>query len=203
MSAFSDSVFLNHPQDSQFRPIRDALIFAVHDCGFIARAALEASDGSQLRLDKIYQLIDECRFGIHDLSRTELSRSSLPRFNMPFELGIFLGCKRFGGGRHRTKSCLVLERHRYQSQQFLSDLSGVDVEAHDNDPDTAIKRVRDWLKAASRRSNVPSAPSIQQRFQLFRADLPGILRQAEMTEADMTFIDFAEVCAEWLLANAR
>ena len=50
------------------------------------RSALEESDSSALRLEKIYKLIKNCRFSIHDLSRTELSHSTgLPRFNMPLE----------------------------------------------------------------------------------------------------------------------
>ena len=128
--AYVDNVFLNHPLDSEFRPIRDAIVFAVHDCGFIARSALEASDASENRLEKIYRIIEESRFGIHDISRTELNETGLPRFNMPFELGLFLACKRFGGGRHRLKSCLVLDRTRYRYQQFLSDLAGADIESH-------------------------------------------------------------------------
>ena len=55
-------------------------------------------DGGQTRIDKLYGLIEACRYGIHDLSRTELDATPrLPRFNMPLELGIFLGAKRYGG----------------------------------------------------------------------------------------------------------
>lgn len=203
MSSYADNVFLNHPQDAEFRPIRDALVFAVHDCGFVARSALEASDASENRLEKIYRIIEESRFGIHDLSRTEPSRAGLPRFNMPFELGLFLACKRYGGTSHRSKSCLVLERVRYQSQKFLSDLSGADVAAHNNEPATAITHVRDWLQASSKRKVIPSAKSIRDRFELFRDDLPGILDEAQMDVEDMTFLDLAEFSAEWLRANAR
>ena len=33
----------------------------VHDCGFVARCALEEGDASQVRIDKIYSIIAECR----------------------------------------------------------------------------------------------------------------------------------------------
>lgn len=102
-------VFINCPFDDDYRPIMQALVFAVHDCGFAARSALETSDGSQVRIDKIYDLIRDCRFGIHDISMTSLDPvTNLPRFNMPLELGIFLGAKRYGGPAHRQKKCLVL-----------------------------------------------------------------------------------------------
>ena len=48
-------------------------------------------------MGKIYGLIEECRYGIHDLSRTKLDEiNALPRFNMPIELGLFLGAMRYG-----------------------------------------------------------------------------------------------------------
>ena len=91
------SRFINCPFDAAYAPIFDALVFAVFGCGFRARSARELDDGSQTRIDKLYGIIEECRHGIHDLSRTELDPiHNLPRFNMPPELGIDLGAKRFG-----------------------------------------------------------------------------------------------------------
>lgn len=200
-SPAADDVFLNHPLDDQYRPLRDAVVFAVHDCGFRARSALEAVDASENRLDKIYRIIGECPFGIHDVSRTELTAEGLPRFNMPFELGIFLGCKQFGGPTQRAKSCLVLDRERYRYQKFLSDLSGVDIESHADDPDIAIRRVRDWLKTASDRPSIAGATAIRHRYERFRGNLPEILDRAEMTESEMTFFDYAGFVADWLKVN--
>jgi hypothetical protein len=80
-------------------------VFTVHECGFLSRCALEKDDGSQVRLEKLYEIIGDCALGIHDLSRTSLDRvNRLPRFNMPLELGIFLGAKRYGGVRQKRKS---------------------------------------------------------------------------------------------------
>lgn len=114
-----------------YSPIFEAMVFAIHDSGFFARSALEYDAAAQNRLEKILDLIEGCRFGIHDLSRTELSAAGLPRFNMPLELGLFLGCKRFGGEHHSRKACLVLDRERYRFQRFISDIAGQDgAEAH-------------------------------------------------------------------------
>ena len=86
-SNYEDNVFINCPFDEEYRPMFRAMVFVIHDAGFIARCALEAENSAQARLDKILNIIDECKYGIHDLSRTELSHNSgLPRFNMPFEL---------------------------------------------------------------------------------------------------------------------
>ena len=32
---------------------------------------------------------------------------------------------------HRRENCLIVDRERYRYQQFISDISGQDVEAHD------------------------------------------------------------------------
>jgi hypothetical protein len=50
----------------------------------MARCALEKEDGGQVRLEKLYEIIEACGSGIHDLSRTTLdAEHRLPRFNMP------------------------------------------------------------------------------------------------------------------------
>jgi len=134
-----DHVYINCPFDGEYRPIFEALVFAVHDCGFIARCALELEDGSQVRIDKIERLIGACRFGIHDISRTELdSRWSLPRFNMPLELGIFLGAKRFGTGDQRKKVGLILDRETERYQRFCSNIAGQDIRSHNRSPREAV-----------------------------------------------------------------
>ena len=65
------SVFVNCPFDREYKDLFNALVFAVHDCGFFVRCALEINAG-QLRLQTICNLIRACRYGIHDLSRTQL-----------------------------------------------------------------------------------------------------------------------------------
>ena len=133
-----NDVFLNCPFDDKYRPIFEAVIFAIYDCGFVARCALEIDDSAEVRIDKIFRLIGACKFGIHDISRIELDRKSgFPRFNMSFELGIFLGAKRFGGRRQKEKSCLILDKEPYRFQSFISDIGGQDIKAHDGEPKTA------------------------------------------------------------------
>ena len=103
--SYDQNVFLNCPFDRDYAPIRDAVIFAIHDCGFVARCALEEDDSARVRVEKIYAIISDCRLGIHDVSRTELDAVvGLPRFNMPLELGIFLGARRFGKEEQQRKT---------------------------------------------------------------------------------------------------
>jgi hypothetical protein len=47
MPAYRDSVFLNVPFDKKYARLFDALIFAVYDCGFVARSAREVEDSGR------------------------------------------------------------------------------------------------------------------------------------------------------------
>lgn len=138
---YDQNVFINCPFDEDYQQLFRALIFAVFECGLRARSALEVYDGGEVRIEKIERIVGDCRWGIHDISRTELNAHSLPRFNMPLELGLFLGARRFGTGAQTRKSCLVLDHQPYRYQEFISDIAGQDIAAHGNDPARAIKAV--------------------------------------------------------------
>jgi hypothetical protein len=97
---------------------------------------------------KIERIVEECKFGIHDLSAVALdATTNLPRFNMPLELGLFLGCKRFGAEAQGSKRCLILDSDPYRYRVFISDLSGQDIRSHNGEAERAIREVRDWLRS--------------------------------------------------------
>lgn len=201
---YAQSVFVNCPFDSDYAALFDAIIFTVHDCGFVARCALEIDDGAQVRIDKIFELIQKCKYGIHDISRTEPDPiSGLPRFNMPLELGIFLSARRFGSGRQRQKVCLVLDKERYRYQQFCSDIAGQDIWAHDGDIQKAVKVVRDWLRNATANSNIviPGGGRIFERYELFLSELPQLCQNLNLDQDDLIFNDFSTLVVGWLEAN--
>ena len=198
-SSYASSVFINCPFDDTYGPILDVLVFAVFDCGFEPRCAMEIDDGAQIRIDKIFNIINECKFSIHDVSRTELDpNTDLPRFNMPLELGMVLGARRFGGKRHGEKSCLIMDTERFRYQAFISDISGQDIKAHQNDPRRAVRLVRNWLNDASGRKTIPGGTMIWRRYQKYLAELPALCAAADLTIDEMTFNDKANFASEWL-----
>jgi len=183
----------------------EALVFGVHDCGFVARSALEVDDAGQVRIEKITRIIEQCRLGIHDISRTELDvGSSLPRFNMPLELGLFLGAKRFGAGKQRQKLCLILDSEPFRFQKFCSDIAGQDVRAHAGEPSQAVRVVRDWLRNASLESGlvIPSGARMVERYMLFQEELPLLCDQLRLDRSDLIFNDYTTLIAEWLKVNS-
>lgn len=195
----SSHVFINCPFDGRYKPIFDAIVFAVHDLGFVARCALEQDDSGELRFSKIEKIVEECRFGIHDLSAVDLDPGTqLPRFNMPLELGLFLGCKRFGGKAQRNKVLLILDADRYRYRQFASDLCGQDIHSHGGRPEQAIREVRNWLAVASRRRVVPGGSDVLNRYRRFLEELPQLCREARIEPAELTFTDYSSFVAAWL-----
>ncbi|MDX2054904.1 MAG: hypothetical protein SFV15_21050 [Polyangiaceae bacterium] len=202
LGAFDESVFVNVPFDTRYQKLFRALVFAVHDCGFVCRCALESDDGSDIRFEKLVRIIRECRYGIHDISRTTLDRGTqLPRFNMPLELGLFLGAKRFGAAEQARKTCLILERDRYRYQQFCSDLAGQDIRAHHNRVDDGITAVRNWLQATRPKVRIPSSARIAARYVQFRTDLPKMCTHEDLHSATLTFLDYRTLVTGWLEAN--
>jgi hypothetical protein len=183
----------------KFQPIFDALTFSLFACQFRPRSALELEDGSQTRIDKLYGIIESCRYGIHDLSRTELDEANnLPRFNMPLELGIFLGAKRFGDDDQGHKRCLILDVEKYRYQKFVSDIAGMDIRGHGNDPSEAITCTRDWLASASRR-NLPSARLIRRAYADFLFEKPAIAERLGFEANSIPYVDYERMVTAWLL----
>jgi hypothetical protein len=199
IEASADGVFINCPFDEDYAPTFHALVFGILACRFRPRSARELDDGGQTRIDKIYGLIGECRYGIHDLSRTELdAASALPRFNMPLELGLFLGAKRFGDKAQKAKRVLVLDVEQYRYQRFISDLAGIDIHGHGGDPLRALRVTRDWLANVSRRE-LPSAARVQRVYEAFAGQLRDIAAQLEFEPNRIPYVDYERIVARWLV----
>lgn len=193
-----DDVFINCPFDAAYNPTFRALVFTVYACGFRARSARELDDGGQTRIEKLFGIIKECRYGVHDLSRTELNDAGLPRFNMPLELGLFLGAKRFGSSAQRAKRLLILDSEQYRYQQFASDLAGMDIHAHGGDPVKALRALRDWLANVSRRT-LPSGDRVARVYDTFLRDLPDLAKELEFQLEAIPYVDFERIVAGWLI----
>jgi hypothetical protein len=143
---FERSVFVNCPFDEDFAPLLQAIAFCITDLGFHPRLAPENPDNGTNRLDRIVELVKGSKYGIHDLSRCKsIKVGEYARMNMPFELGIDHGARKFGQGRLTEKSILILESERYDYQRTLSDISGWDIHSHQGDHIAAVRHVRTWL----------------------------------------------------------
>jgi hypothetical protein len=196
---YENSIFINCPFDEDYSPIFNAIVFTVQDLGFAARCARERDDSGENRLEKITGIIAQCKYSIHDLSRADRLSKELPRFNMPFELGLYLGCKKWGAGRHKDKVSLILDKEKYRYLEFITDLRGQDIKNHNNDPKKAMQAVRAWLGPTPERTKVHGAAEIWRRFQLFEAKLPDICKGMNILPAELTFPEYVQLVRRFII----
>jgi len=197
-SIYNDNVFINCPFDQEYSLNLQSIVFTVYRCGFYPVSALSEDNGLVNRLSKIEKLIEISKYGIHDISRTELNSHGFPRFNMPFELGIFFGATRFGNRNQKSKNALIFEKTKFTYQNYLSDLSGIDTKAHENNPFTIIQNIRDWLYASSRRASIPGHLTIIDDFTNWQTILPVILQDSHLEMKSLTFNDLCVIIEEYL-----
>lgn len=197
-SSYEKNVFINCPFDDEYTPLFEAVIFTIYMLGFIPRSSFEIDDGG-VRVDKIIKIIGECKYGIHDISRTELDKdNNLPRFNMPFELGIDMGCRHLGKNHHCEKVLLILDKEKHRFRIYLSDISGQDIKAHKNDPEEAIKIVRNWLNVSNKAHIIPSALFVQKEYALFRTQIDRICESSSLDVDDLQYTDYCHIIEIWL-----
>lgn len=195
--SFSDCVFINCPFDSDYWPIFEAVVFTIVDSGFVPRCALEEPDSGEARIHRIQRIINSSQYSIHDISRTELT-PDYPRFNMPFELGLDIGCRKFGDSQMKRKRCLILDSEKFRYQEFFSDIAGQDIKAHGNSPNTVIGQLRNWLKGASRRKTIPGPQTIRKHFSNFSIVLPDYCDDLGLDRNDILFTEYVTMAEEWL-----
>jgi len=200
------SVFINCPFDDDFKPIFRAIIFTVIASGYHPRCALDATDGAEIRVSKIADMIAECDWGIHDISRVELGPGKLPRFNMPLELGLHLGARLFGERRHRRKRALILEAKQHRYDEMLSDISGQDIEAHGKRVRQAIAIVRNWLSEhrTATQPPLPGARALQDDYEKFKREVVAILKRHRLDAlSKVTHSDFLFAVRDWIESQSK
>jgi hypothetical protein len=180
------------------------MVFTIYDCGFIPRSALEAENNPQ-RFSRIVEIIRESKLSVHDLSRAGVDRASrLARFNMPLELGIFIGAMEFGGAEQKTKTFVMFDRDKYRYQKFISDLNGYDPKPHGDKAETAVKNLRNWLSNVSNVTGlIPGGAAIWKRYKRFRKDLPMLAEGLHQDYRALTYKDYCTLVEAWLQAFAE
>jgi hypothetical protein len=128
---------------------------------------------------------------------------ALPRFNMPLELGVFLGAKRYGNPEQRTKRCIIFDTDRFRYQRFISDLAGQDIHAHDGQEDTLISELTAWLRAQSGYRAIPGGRAVISEYGRFKTSLPAICADRGLAPDEITFGDYNDIVVRYLTVASR
>lgn len=198
---FETNVFINCPFDDGFRKLLRPLLFSL--IYFQLEPKISQTESSaNVRINQIKQHIRNSKFSIHDLSRSKpMRKNELPRFNMPYELGLDIGCAEFGLKKYAVKKILILETERYHYQKVLSDISGQDIENHDNDPATLIRKVRNWFSTVDASKSYPSANKVWIAYNQFQDDITNTLIAEGFTVSEienMPTSDFIKFSKDWI-----
>jgi len=192
-------VFVNCPFDDDYRPLFEAIVFTIIRSGWKPRCALETDNAAENRLEKICRIVEECQYGVHDISRTECDGNPpLPRFNMPLELGLFLGARKFGGRKHQDKVCIVFDREKYRYQKFISDIAGQDIQSHEGLVESLIEKLATWLRQQTRDKRIPGGTELAREFARFNQLLPAFLTAEKLSRQEMSFGDYCHLVTQYL-----
>ena len=164
-------VFLNIPYDEEFIGLYVAYIVGLSQLDLVPHLASEIPGGGR-RLDRIFKLIQSCRYSIHDLSRVEVSvaPTAVPRFNMPLELGMTITWQKLHPSRH---DWFVWETEPYRIQRSASDLNGTDACIHNGTPEGILRE----LCNAFWRDQMPSVPRMLESYRFVNNNLYAILHK--------------------------
>ena len=199
---FHKNVFINCPFDKNYRSLLRPLLFTIIYLDYTPRIASENSDSGEARINKIYKLVEQSRYSIHDLSRIQsLKKQEIYRFNMPFELGVDIGCRLFEGSTWKSKKCLILETKQYRYQKALSDLSNSDIKSHKNDPETLVRQVRNWF-VETLHIKAKSSTTIWEKFNEFMADFYVKRKREKFGPKDLQYMPEPELIRfmkEWIM----
>jgi hypothetical protein len=201
---YEKNVFINCPFDEEYLSLLRPILFTIIYLGFIPRISLESFNSGEPRFNKICKLIEQSRYGIHDLSRIKArKKGEYFRFNMPFELGLDIGCRIFQKGKYSDKKHLILEKEKYEYQVAISDLSNSDIKSHKNDPMIAVRQIRNWF-VVNGLKDVPSGKVIWYKFTDFITDFHK-KREAEGFEEDdiyeMPIPEYNDFINDWIKVN--
>ena len=206
ISASSPNVFVNCPFDRAYEPLKKALLYAVVALGFRPRIATERADSGEQRVSKICELIQESTFSIHDLSRIKSEKKGdFSRMNMPFELGADYGSRQFAPDKFGTKQFLIIGTKRYDYMRALSDLNGVDIQAHEDDPRILMRIVRNWFVTATGQTKLDAPSVLWYDYGDFNADLYDKLKALGFSDGDideLPVIEYLDYVRRWLNAKA-
>jgi hypothetical protein len=124
--------------------------------------------------------------------------NQLPRFNMPLELGIFMGAKRYGRPRKPERRLLILDTEKYRYQKFISDIAGMDIHAHERKTEAAIVITRTWLANVSSRRLLGDKRLVG-LYERFETDIPGLAATLGFDPDAIPYSDFDGMLEGWLL----
>jgi hypothetical protein len=118
---------------------------------------------------------------------------------MPLELGFFLEIKCSSSSASRKKTCLIFVKDK-KNVSFITDLNGMDVESHADNPEQVIPSIRNWLCNDAKIQGL-HASIMRRHFKKFEEAFPAIIKEIGYEPDEPQYGDILKITAKWLEAN--
>ena len=205
-SPAGQTVFVNCPYDAQYQQdLLYPLLFTLLWGGLDPRIASERSDGGEKRIDKICELIADADFCVHDLSRARATvEGEAQRMNMPFELGVAYGYRRFAEPSAIPQRWLVLVGSQEDKAAALSDFAGMDAQEHGDDARTLVRVTRTWIVNTAERPVSSRATTIWKNYLSFNQWFYASLKFEGADDDEIEAVGVKELMKhmrEWILSR--
>ncbi len=128
------------------------------------------------------------------------TKGETARFNLPFELGLDIGSKKFGGQKYSIRKILILDGKPHDYDKYIGDISGQDIECHYNNPETLVSVIRNWQARIYPKLKFPGPTKIWNAFNQFMDDLPSKLSDNfSLSEIrDLQLSDYQGYADDWI-----
>lgn len=173
----STDVFINCPFDDRFESLYLAYIAGLVGTGLTPRCVLEIPSGGSSRLERLFGLLADCRWSVHDLSCVTLDARAprVPRFNMPFELGLAAALRLTGS--HRW---FVFEAQAHRIQKSISDINGIDPLIHGGSARGVLREITNAFDRAHLQPTPEQLEAVYGDLRRAAADLKAQYRSASL-----------------------
>jgi hypothetical protein len=167
-------VFLNFPFSTSYESLFIAFVGGLVAPGLSPRCVLEIPPQEQ-RLKRLFDLIRNSAYSIHDLSYVKLSTGRgprVPRFNMPFELGlaVAVALAQAGEQQHQFR---IFEAQPYRLQKSLSDVLGHDPYIHQGKADGVLEGLLNVFSTLPESPELSDLRELHKHLVRFRAEKLG------------------------------
>ena len=102
------------------------------------------------------------------------------------------------------KRCLILGQKLHDFKKAVSDISGVDIKAHSNEPDEIVRAVRDWFVETVGLRGIKTATIVWYRFNDFTTAFYEKMLAAGSPERDierMPVSEYIDYIRDWVREN--
>jgi hypothetical protein len=95
-----------------------------------------------------------------------------------------------------------MDTEQYRYQRFCSDISGVDISSHGDDPAKLVRVVRNWLRTNIDPSEgIPGGDHMFARYRKFLQKLPELCHRVNLDPASIIYPDYISLLQGWLQGN--